>query len=117
MSSKKKRKTNYVDYADNETILLTDGTEINFIHQQDCCEEVYADLGALRDTGFEEDTSIKRENLKIRLVDGYGLRLNGYGIPCYNSQNGYYNDKIQIYINDKLYKNISCEKLNIGDYF
>ena len=82
----------------NDTLKLADGTKIVFYHSQDCCEEVYADLTALEDTGFFEDTSIRFNNLYFEKVDGYGIRLNGYGIPCYNTQNGYYNSDITVAI-------------------
>lgn len=81
--------------ADNG-IQLGDGTTITFYHSQDCCEDVYADLNALNDTGFFEDESLTRNNLKIELVKGYGVRINGYGIPCYNIQNGYYSSEIML---------------------
>lgn len=90
--------TIFYDHEDNGAIVLADGTSIEFVHDQDCCETVYADLSALYDTGFMEDMSIRLSNLKIEKVAGYGVRINGYGIPCYDMQNGYYNDDINIII-------------------
>ena len=105
---------NYLD--DGGVITLTDGTKIEFVHYQDCCEDVYADLSALEDTGFEEDETINFNNLKIELVKGYGIKLNGYGIPCYNSQNGYYNSNVHIFVNGKEFMNINVDQdLNIFD--
>lgn len=86
---------------DVNTIYLHDGTKICFYHNQDCCEEVYADLTALEDTGFANDKTITKETLKIEFVENYGVRINGYGIPCYNNQNGYYNSNITIFVNDE----------------
>lgn len=83
-------------YNADDGLELNDGTIITFYHQQDCCESVYADLNALNDTGFFEDESLSRDNLKIEFVKGYGVRINGYGIPCYNEQNGYYSSQIQL---------------------
>ena len=98
-------------------IKLKDGTEIDFIHRQDCCESVYADLDYLKDTGFE-DANITRRNLKIELVKNYGIRINGYGIPCYNNQNGYYNPNIRILINNEEIFDIDLEEdLNIANYY
>ena len=94
---------------DDETIYLNDDTRIYFCHEQDCCEEVYADLTALEDTGFATDTTITKETLQIEIVEGYGIRLNGYGIPCYNNQNGYYNSYITIYVNDEAIKTFDVD--------
>jgi len=94
------------DYGDR-FIELSDGTTIEFSHDQECYEDVYADLSSLNDTGFHEDTTITKDNLKIEFVDGYGIRLNGYGIACYDIQNGYYNSDITIIVKNKgeiLYK-------------
>lgn len=84
---------------------LSDGTEVHFVHEQNCCECVYADLSALEDTGFEND-NITIKNLDIKLVKGYGLRLNGYGIPCYNSQNGWYSSDIEIQVIKRIYVDV-----------
>ena len=98
---------------DNGYITLADGTTIDFCHEQDCCETVYADLSALNDTGFETDMSICWETLKIEVVKDYGFRLNGYGIPCYNSQNGYYSSNILVTVS----KNFDVdEDMGIADY-
>ena len=98
---------------DNGYITLADGTRIEFYHDQDCCESVYADLSALKDTGFETDMSICWETLKIEVVRDYGFRLNGYGIPCYNSQNGYYSSNIQV----SIIKNFDVDyDMGIADY-
>ena len=91
------------------TIFLHDGTRIYFCHEQDCCEEVYADLTALEDTGFATDTTITKETLKIEIVENYGVRINGYGIPCYNNQNGYYNSYITIYVNDEAFETFDVD--------
>ena len=81
-----------------ETIVLADGTSISFFHNQSCCENVWADLSALKDTGFEEDMSICFDTLKIERVKDYGVRVNGYGIPCYNDIDSCYSDDIEITI-------------------
>ena len=82
-------------------LTLSDKTEIYFEHYADCCEEVWADTDALKDTGFEQAT-INIENLSIRKVEGQGISLNGYFIPCYNIQNGYYSSEIEITIKHTL---------------
>jgi hypothetical protein len=108
-------KLHYINYEDGENgaIHLDDGTIIEFYHEQDCCESVYADLSALDDTGFFNDSSICWENIKIEMVENYGFRLNGYGIPCYNSQNGCYNSNIKVSIS----KNFDVDyDMGIADY-
>jgi len=87
--------------TDNGYILLSDGTTIEFDHDQECYEEVYADLSSLDNTGFHEDTTITKDNLKIEFVEGYGIRINGYGIACYDIQNGYYNSDITIIVQNE----------------
>lgn len=82
-------------------IVLLDGTTIDFIHEQDCFESVYADLSSLDNTGFYCDQSITKDNIKIEFVEDYGIRINGYGIACYNEQNGYYNSDIKIRVSYK----------------
>lgn len=92
---------NYIcsDYNnDNFYLQLSDGTRIRFVHDQQCCESVYADLSALEDTGFETDGSLTLNNIHITFVKDYGIKLNEYGIPCYNEQNGFYSSDISIII-------------------
>ena len=81
--------------------------KFSYYHDQDCCENVYADFGALNDTGFEkfiieyinkERSRYFDPSIDIEFVEDYGFRINGYGVPCYNSQNGYYNDNLELII-------------------
>lgn len=94
----------------DDAVLLTNGTYIEDIHEQDYYEEVYADWSALEDTTFKEE---KITEVHIEKVPDSGFRLNGYFIPCYNRQSGCYNDKLKLRIsilnktnNSKLIKNI-----------
>ena len=88
---------NYYDNHD-DTLVLSDGTTISFYGDEndgpnDCYN--YADWSALEDTGFFEDTTITADTLKIEACD-YGVRINGYFVPCYSCQNGYYTNAIEI---------------------
>ena len=92
----------------DEAITFNDGTEITHNHDQDCCENVYADFRSLKDQDIKQK-EIKR--ISIVGVKDAGFRLNGYFIPCYNSQNGYYSDNLELIITypngDKLVKNLA----------
>lgn len=78
-------------------IKLKDGTTISDYHCQDCCETVYADWDALEDTTFDPN-EITIETLEIDTNPDEGFRINGYFVPCYNIQNGYYSSDLQLII-------------------
>lgn len=79
----------------SEQIEFDDGTTITHHHEQDCCESVYADFESLKDQDIKEKDF---KEIKIEGVKGSGFRLNGYFIPCYNEQNGYYSDDLELVI-------------------
>ena len=83
-------------------IVFSDGSTLSYVHQQDCCENVYADFEAIKDELYTIDSFSK---LIVSRVLGCGIRLHfglatysvGYLlIPCYNQQNGYYNSNINL---------------------
>lgn len=75
---------------------FSDGTTIEAHHEQDCCEEVYADWQQLADTGIYEE---EFKHIEICGREGFGISINGkYGVPCYNIQNGYYSDELKLVI-------------------
>uniref|UniRef100_A0A6M3L922 Uncharacterized protein n=1 Tax=viral metagenome TaxID=1070528 RepID=A0A6M3L922_9ZZZZ len=83
-----------------------DDIKIEHAHSQDCCENVYADWSHVE--MYKKDLEEKGfENLVIKLVEGEGLLLcflNKWDdgvkifIPCYNYQNGYYSDNLDLLI-------------------
>lgn len=87
-------------------ILFDDGLILTHYHAQDCCENVYADWDYLKneagimDTDFSNLAIEERNNRKKRT----GIRVCGQGrrffVPCYNEQNGYYNDQLDIVLID-----------------
>src|SRR5687767_5287864 len=80
---------------DEEKLTFDDGTMITYDHYQDCCEHVYADFKQLQDTSiWDEDF----DELVIEGVPDSGLRVNGYFIPCYNNQNGYYSSGLELIV-------------------
>lgn len=112
----------------DEEIRFDNGYILYYYHSQDCCEHVYADFEVLKSYNLSTKTgktiNIKdidfEENLQ-NLIEGIneaGFNMiskigEKFFVPCYNVQNGYYNDKLELIlqINKKLE-----EHLNISDY-
>lgn len=99
----------------DEKILFDNGVIIIFYHDQDCCESVYADFKMLEDTDIKEKDIDK---IEIELVKGAGFRLNGEFVPCYNAQNGYYSDDLELIIDyqngkKEIYDLNECKKDDI----
>lgn len=93
-----------------ERILFTNGAEITFDHDQDCCEWNYADFHQLDDIARIETFSFP---LSFEAVDGAGFRFGNqpykmYFVPCYSEQNGYYTDEIDIYFNGHEMLHFNC---------
>lgn len=113
----------------NEDYLLFDnGYKLEAYHEQDCCENVYADFEMLKDYNVSTKTG---KSINIRDIDFeenldnliLGLLEQGFNmvskigekffVPCYNSQNGYYSSNLDLI----LYKtNKVKEVLNINEF-
>lgn len=87
-------------------VTLSDGTTICCDHNAGCCENNFASFEALKDTTFE-DVCITYDNLEIE-ANEYGFKINGYFVPCYSMQNGWYSTDIDIYVNDDLVTTTEC---------
>ena len=76
-------------------ILFSNGTGLIDYHYQDCCEHVYADFSNL-DSGILDHNfntiHLEKTNEGFRFGDA-----RKYFVPCYNEQNGYYSDCLEIY--------------------
>lgn len=120
-----------------DVIIFDSGTILKYEHEQDCCEQVFADFEVLKDynalgknadkTIFDVDfdETATRMFANIDLVDGEGFKIRytdgdfegSVFVPCYNQQNGYYaSDLVLVYIdgNEKSIINISdCVKDDI----
>jgi hypothetical protein len=75
-------------------ILFDDETGLIDYHEQDCCEHVYADFSNL-DSGI---LNHEFKNINLQEVKE-GFRFGDtrkYFVPCYNEQNGYYSDYLEI---------------------
>lgn len=78
---------------------------LEHVHDQDCCEEVYADWSQLEDQVGIEDAEFGLEP-EVETVEGSGFRLKDlsgttFFVPCYNIQNGYYSDELSLELLDK----------------
>lgn len=88
---------------------------LRYEHEQDCCENVYADFEVLKNynvsTVTGKNINIKdidfNEELKefIESVKGLGFNMiskigEKFFVPCYNIQNGYYNNQLELELYD-----------------
>ena len=94
-----------------DAIEFNNGSSIEYGHEQDCCEQVYADFKAIEDLALDVEFD---ENLIFENVKDSGFRFGNpnrmFYIPCYNIQNGYYSDNIDIYYNNKLVLQFDVEE-------
>jgi hypothetical protein len=81
---------------DEDQIVFDNGTIVSHYHDQDCCEYVFADFNQLQDTDAIDHEF--NEKIKIENVPSAGFRIEGYFIPCYNQQNGYYSSDLFLII-------------------
>lgn len=111
-----------------ESIIFDNGYKLEYYHEQDCCESVYAEFEILKDynvslvTGKSIDIKeIEFEESLAKLVEGVkeaGFNMvskigEKFFVPCYNSQNGYYSGDLELI----LYKeNNVREELDISDF-
>lgn len=97
----------------DEVILFDNDMIITFDHDQDCCEDNYADFEQLDDLArnYEFD-----ENLKFEAVEEAGFRFGDnkamFFVPCYSEQNGYYSSDIDIYFCGHRVLNFNCEEVD-----
>ena len=81
---------------DQDGLEFDNGTIVGDSHDQECCEDVYADWKQLEDTDVMSHKF--PEAIEIEGVDGAGIKIDGYFIPCYNEQSGYYSSDLDIVI-------------------
>lgn len=112
----------------DDYILFDNRYKLRAYHEQDCCENVYADFEILKDYNVSTKTgkSIKiqeidfEESLEqlIQGIEGQGFNMvskieEKFFVPCYNSQNGYYSSNLELI----LYKSEKLkETLDISDF-
>ena len=102
---------NFKELTHTDTTLTINFENYTFqilaLHDQDCCEHVYADFEAA-DIYRKQLTEWNSYNeIIIWGVSDMGFIIEFIGnnfpnkmlIPCYNEQNGYYSDNLQLSIN------------------
>lgn len=86
-----------IEKITDSQILFTNGKRITYHHDQECCEQVYADFEAIDDLAMEYEFY---EPIKYEPVEGFGFRFGNWenmvSVPCYNIQNGYYSSELEI---------------------
>jgi hypothetical protein len=88
----------------SEGIAFDNGCWISDYHCQDCCESVYADFEYLKgETSIMEAVFDLKSPTLVEVVVNNGIRLvsvdgHGYFIPCYDRQNGYYSNQLELRI-------------------
>ena len=83
------------DFTPQSAIEFTDGTVLFDDHQQDCCESVFADFSHIDSEAFDYSfEDIRLESCRNGFT--FGDRRRKFFVPCYNEQNGYYNDQLDI---------------------
>lgn len=97
--------------VDHNKIYFDNGSCIHYDHDQNCCEDNWADFDQLEEAAFEYEFN---EELVFEAVEGAGFRFGNKGgmmffVPCYSDQNGYYTEDIDIYYKNELVLNFECE--------
>lgn len=98
-------------------IIFEDGSKISYDHEQDCCEDNYADFEQLDD--IARNAVFDTKHMVFEAVPKSGFRFGNPGnmffIPCYSEQNGYYTDEISIYYNDEKVLDLECKFVDTSD--
>lgn len=80
-------------------ITFDNGSTLTHYHSQDCCENVYADWESLKTEAGVMDHNFATMPM-IEFVKGSGIRIEGFFVACYNSQNGYYSSELELVFSD-----------------
>lgn len=101
-------------------------------HDQDCCESVRGEFSVFKHYVDEILKMKKIDNIRIKGVEGEGFVIfleSGYDsyssyyenkvgvfVPCYNEQNGYYSDKLELIISELIDVNtLSVIKIDLRE--
>lgn len=109
-STVKKANSRKIVQIDSQFIKFSDGSQITFDHEQDCCEYNYADFEQLDDIArgytFEGEMQFKTSG-DYGFLFGDSRRM--FFVPCYSDQNGYYTSALDIYWNGVPVLSVDCE--------
>lgn len=112
---------------DEKNIIFDNGYKLEYYHEQDCCEMVYADFEVLKNYNVSTKTG---KNIKIEEIDfsenlgeiAVGVEKMGFNmiskigekffIPCYNEQNECYSSDLELI----LYKEKTKEIMDISQF-
>lgn len=101
-----------VDVIEEELIFTKEDNttiKISYSHNQECCENVYADFEYI-DYYRANIVNKSFKEIVIKSVEGMGFLICLYEnwdkgekifIPCYNEQNGYYGDNLTLNIENE----------------
>ena len=110
---------------ERDKITFDNGSVLQFIHFQDCCEDVWADckniqaMNGINDPIYEAEFD---ETLPYELVEDIGIQIFNksgmkYLISCYNQQNGYYSDELECYLfSAEQYENVEIDAWRQGTF-
>lgn len=123
---KPKSKDMKIKSISEDKIVFDNGNYLEYRHEQDCCERVYADFKNLQvftdvganavksdDLVFDPDLTkhiTQAEGVGFMIEDKNGVRLF---VSCYDCQNGYYSDDLTL-----IYHNVytgKVEKIDITE--
>jgi len=84
----------------DEGIYFDNGDSIFYEHDQDCCENNYADFTVISRNDVNFDYDFDPDEMIFKRIEGAGFCFGNEGhlifVPCYSEQNGYYSDEIEI---------------------
>ena len=102
-------------------ILFDNGEKLSSVHEDDCCEQVFADFKNMQVMGEREKNYVNADELdffenildSVVPIEGLGFYLvTKQGIcilvSCYNVQNGYYSDNLRLEYMGKFRDISSC---------
>ena len=103
--------------VNKDMIIFEDGSKITYDHEQDCCEDNYADFEQLDD--IARNAVFDTKHMIFEAVPESGFRFGNPGnmffIPCYSEQSGYYTDEIDVYYNEEKVLNLKCNYVNTSE--
>ncbi len=104
-------------------IIFDNGLTLEHYHEQDCCEDVYADWENMQVMGEREKNYVNAadldffenilksivpiEDLGFYIVTKQGICIL---VSCYNQQNGYYSDELSLRYDDQCMDITGCTK-------